>query len=261
MEDKMDFYGACEELGIHIYNGIVLELCSTDIGLIDIEDFLGYCTLNGIKAIFLQYEFKEEEKEPLDIEEFKTQLKNYYNNLLKRWPYSEQWLPKHITQEFFKPALIKTFEEIEQDRSFDTEQRENNDAEEPIEIKVWALHAGCRIFATVYEKEDDDNERTLSGKDLLEHYAKKLVCRLEGLKAEAELESDRIEKEIKERTIKEITEIIENNNDLITMNTQRSRYEFADRIQICYQEEKGCDWLTKKQVRSMVEYRYLKLTE
>ena len=61
--------------------------------------------------------------------------------------------------------------------------------------------------------------------------------------------------------IAEIKEIIENKPDLVYCTTQKARNEFADRIQIIFQNEKGCDWLTKKQVRSLVEHHYIKLTE
>ena len=188
---------------------------------------------------------------------------NIFNNQLKKPPYSEEFLPKHITMDFFAPALEKTLDELAKDSAFDLpkskEKSDNEEIDDVVLIEAWAIHSGCRIHTTVYEKEDE-KEDLITEREILEKYASVIRQRLDSLRNEAQAESNRIEKENEKKVIDEIWKII-CKSEVIKMNTQKARYEFADRIQILYQEEKGCDWLTKKQVRSLVEYRYTKLTE
>ena len=256
--EENNFFDVCKKKGIHVYTGIVIDMCSTDIGLINVGDFIEYCELNDIKTVFMQYEFRD--IEPIDITDIEDELTEFYSKRFSSYPYSEEWLPQHITREFFNPALSKTIDEIEQDRSLYVNEEENED--EPILIRVWASsQSGCRIYTVLYEEEEDEQEEFLSKKAVFNKYANRIAERLSNLLQEAKKESARIDKEIKESILAEISEAIENNSDLITMNTQKARNEYADRIQIRYQEERGCNWLTKKQVRSMVEFSYVKTTE
>ena len=264
MEEKKDFYDCCEKSGIHVFIGMVLEQCPSDIGIVDVDEFLEYCVLNEIKGIFLHYEFQE--KEELDAEQIRTKLTNFYNNQLKKFPYSEAYLPKHITADFFTSALSQTLDELAKDDTIITQENGNKEEsdeqeDEIISVEAWAIHSGCRVFTRVFVKDEDDQEEQLTEKAILDKYAHKILTRLERLKDEAAVESERIEKESHKKILDEIWYIIWNNQELGRMKTQKERYEFADRIQIQYQEEKECDWLTKKQVRSMVDYRYMKITE
>lgn len=177
---------------------------------------------------------------------------------MQEYPYSETFLPKHISQDFFLPAWLEALEKLSQE-DFKNEHTEIED--EPIMIEAWAVQAGCRVHITVYEKEKDQAGSSITEKEVLNKYARMIVDRLQVLKTEADKESQRITKEKETVTISEIEEIIRSNKDLAFLSTQKARNEYADRIQIIFQEEKGCDWLTKKQVRALVEHRYVKLTE
>ncbi len=138
-----------------------------------------------------------------------------------------------------------------------------------LSITAYALHEGCRVTTLVYsidEEEDEEldssRESQITQKDLLDKYARIIVEQLPIREKEAKEESERITKELKDRVFGQITVEIRDNKSLISMKTQKSRNEFADRLYVEWKEDKGndYDWLTKTAIRALVEKEYYHAT-
>lgn len=255
MEEQFTFSEICKDYGIKVFTGIVAEQCPSDIMLTDAANFLEYCRINDIKSIILTFTFNDVEE--LNVEEIKHKLRRFFDNKLEEYPYSELFFPKYITKDFYLPAWLETMKLFEKEGF----HHQGTVDEDPIAVEAWAIHSGCRISAVVYEKEEGQAGASLSAEEVLNKYARIIKEKLQIFRAKAEAESQRLIQEHQSVIIAEIKEIIENKPDLVYCTTQKARNEFADRIQIIFQNEKGCDWLTKKQVRSLVEHHYIKLTE
>ena len=58
----------------------------------------------------------------------------------------------------------------------------------------------------------------------------------------------------------ELKSTIRDNPTLTELHTQKRRYDYADRL-CMEQKEKGYDWLTKKDVRELVDQEYYRRTK
>ena len=58
----------------------------------------------------------------------------------------------------------------------------------------------------------------------------------------------------------ELKSTIRDNSTLTELHTQKRRYDYADRL-CMEQKEKGYDWLTKKDVRELVDQEYYRRTK
>lgn len=274
--DESDFYSACEKQGITVFYGMV-QPSDSDVYILGANNFLKYCDVNGIKSIILDMKYDDAENE-LDInyEECREKISAFFEKKVNAFPYS--YLPTHISKDFYSVILDEVLQkmkvEIQQINSINedankTDEDNDGDEEKLLSIMAYALHDGCRVKTLVYSVDEEDNEEQdsskelqITQKDLLNKYARIIVEQLPIREKEAKEESGRITKELKDRILGQITVEIRDNKSLISMKTQKSRNEFADRLYIKWKEDKGndYDWLTKTAIRTLVEKEYYHAT-
>ena len=274
--DESDFYSACEKQGIAVFYGMV-QPSDSDVYILGANNFLKYCDVNGIQSIILDMEYDDVEGEPdINYEECREKISAFFEKKVSAFPYS--YLPTHISKEFYSVILDEVLQkmkvEIQQiistnEASNKTDEEKDEDEEKLLSIMAYALHEGCRVNTLVYSIDEEEDEELdtskklqITQKDLLNKYARIIVEQLPIREKEAKEESGRITKELKDRILGQITVEIRDNKNLISMKTQKSRNEFADRLYVEWKEDKGNDynWLTKTAIRALVEKEYYHAT-
>ena len=126
---------------------------------------------------------------------------------------------------------------------------------------------GCRVYTSIYDITDNEDfednftdQYIPTEREILYRYTKLIHEQLSRRQIEAQVENDRIAKELRDKILNELKFIIHDTPNLTELRTQKSRYEYADRL-CMEQKEKGYDWLTKKDVRELVDQEYYRRTK
>ncbi|MBR1567004.1 MAG: hypothetical protein IJ649_09585 [Oscillospiraceae bacterium] len=268
------FLDKCELNGISVYNANLYggeHVSTTLIKLDNPNDIIDYCIQNNIKTLFLVKEFKEPVVQPIiEKDVIKEKITDFFNR--KKPVYSHSLVPSNITQEFHESLLTDILNgiliEIDNDAIFNEVQiktSENSSDEEIVEsISFYAFNLNCVISATIFSNLDDDCDEEdsdiITEKDILNKYARLVNEKLRGFYSKVRTESDQIRKHTEDTVLKEIEGTVKANPDLVKMQTQKSRNEYADRLYAIWYREKGQEWLTKLAVRSIVDLQYVYVT-
>ena len=268
----IDFWTECEQMGIFAFSGIITPN-NSDILIYEKDRFLKFCAINGIKSVILDIEYDEydeDEETEINIDECKKVITEYCERTIDE--HSSFFLPEHINKDFYAAFLDEVLGNMEKEiRDINSNSKQFEEKEDKlISITAYALHEGCRVYTFVYSADDEESENNesinieaekITKNNILNKYKRLIYEKLPMYRKEAKAESERITKEIKDSAYSQITNSVRNNGKLITMKTQRSRNEFADRLYVQLKEENEYDWLTKTAIRSIVEREYFHLTE
>lgn len=276
-DNEYDFFKECANNGITTFEGAFIETDSDIFLYGGPVEIVKYCSVNNIKSIFLETSYKDSPEAP-DIDKLKQKLTNFFKNRLNVFPFN--MLPQMITEDFYNPVLEDVLSKLEVDYrevfgeneitnlsdnvNYDSNNEDEDDGE--IEtIEAWVLNNGCRIHTTVFDSADFEDESDEGNApfpteiEFLNKYAHLIRENLVLREKEAKIESARLVKESRERVYAEITTVVKDNSQIVSLNTQKSRNDYADRLCVAFQE-KGIEWLTKKEVRQIVEREYFHLT-
>ena len=255
-----NFFTVCEKQNIMIIPGTPHAVLDSDIALAGPEALIDYCVANHISTIIVDFQSAKEGK--IDKKTMKQKLLARYRDLILRY-YPLNSLPETVNEEpekFYFHAWEETWSELESEIQPTEYNGESKDA--LLRVEGWIMDKGFRLHATIFEAEDADEEcnNALSEEKLIKKYSYNLQMRMQKIRKDADVEHERILREKKDQVLKQIAEYVRNDSILKYMDTQKSRNEYADRLYIVWQQEKGANWLTKKEVRSIVDLEYVHIT-
>lgn len=274
-EESSLFLDKCRSNGISVYNANVFvgdHVTSTLIKFDNPYDIIDYCIQNNIKSIFLVKDYKEPVvREIIEKDVVKEKISDFFRR--KKPIYSHPMVPNNISQEYYESLLNdllnSVLNEIDNDTSLNEVQistSENDSDEEIIEsISLYVFNHNCALSATIFSNLtvdcDEEDSDIITEKDILNKYARRVNEKLNGFYSRVRTESEQIRKRSEDTVLKEIENIVKANPDLIKMQTQKSRNEYADRLYAIWYREKGQEWLTKTTVRSIVDLQYVYVTD
>lgn len=255
-----NFFEACEKRKIKIIPGSPHAVLDSDIVLAGPGALLDYCVANDICSVIV--DFQSAKAGQIDKKAIKQKLLARYRDLILRY-YPLNTLPETVNEDpekYYLPAWEETWNEFESEIQPTEYNSGSNNALSHIE--GWIIDKGLRLHATIFDSEDGNEEsnNALSEEKLIKKYSYNLQMRMQKLRKDADIEHDRIIKERRDKVLKQIAEFVKNDTTLKYMDTQKSRNEYADRLYIIWQQEKGARWLTKKEVRSIVDLEYVHIT-
>lgn len=267
----------CISNGISVFYGCILPN-DFDIYLLDgSRDMIKYCLDNHINSVFLNFKYEDYgETELFDFDDVKQKLTDYFENQINFKIRTLGFALPYIKFEFYSPIMENVLNQFENEynsllsrvhiSNSDNADDENLD-ETVISIEAWAINNGCRVYTSIYDITDDEDfdddltdQHIPTEKEILLKYERIFDAQLVNRQYEARVENDRIAKELRDKILNELKFIIHDTPNLTELRTQKSRYEYADRL-CMEQKEKGYDWLTKKDVRELVDQEYYRRTK
>ena len=273
---KIELINKLRENGISIFYG---DVCSKDhfhAFLPDGKEFLRFCTINGVKSVFVAVNEREEVEE-IDFDKIQDKLTTFFESEVKSA--LQFGFNRFITKDYYNPAFEKVKNSVEKDRSKYAELLAQNDivTEEYDEIVdeendlfetgaldsvfLFALFNGGTVDHLIMFDEDEDesdNKKKAipSEKELFNMYANQLRNGIAELRQGAFQENERILREMKEELLNKIKVEIISERKWSGLTTQKARNEYADLKHAEWQNKGDYEWLTKKDVRSLVEKMY-----
>ena len=143
-------------------------------------------------------------------------------------------------------------------RTTDSNNTDDENLDETvISIEAWAINNGCRVYTSIYDITDNEDfednftdQYIPTEREILYRYTKLIHEQLSRRQIEAQVENDRIAKELRDKILNELKFIIHDTPNLTELR------------RLCMeQKEKGYDWLTKKDVRELVDQEYYRRTK
>ncbi|MGN8750843.1 hypothetical protein ACTNEV_10555 [Oscillospiraceae bacterium HCP3S3_D12] len=236
-----------------------------------------YCLDNHINSVFLNFKYEDYgETELFDFDDVKQKLTDYFENQINFKIRTLGFALPYIKFEFYSPIMENVLNQFENEynsllsrvhiSNSDNADDENLD-ETVISIEAWAINNGCRVYTSIYDITDDEDfdddftdQHIPTEKEILLKYERIFDAQLVNRQYEARVENDRIAKELRDKVMSELKSTIRDNSTLTELHTQKRRYDYADRL-CMEQKEKGYDWLTKKDVRELVDQEYYRRTK
>lgn len=267
----------CISNGISVFHGRIFP-DDFDIYLLGgSRDMIKYCLDNHINSVFLNFEYEDYgETELFDFNEVKQKLTDYFDDQVNQESVFFSHLYPNLNSQFFNTVLENVINQFEQEynsmlsrvRTTDSNNTDDENLDETvISIEAWAINNGCRVYTSIYDITDNEDfednftdQYIPTEREILYRYTKLIHEQLSRRQIEAQVENDRIAKELRDKILNELKFIIHDTPNLTELRTQKSRYEYADRL-CMEQKEKGYDWLTKKDVRELVDQEYYRRTK
>ena len=255
--DIDSFFEKCKKRNITPFLGAVTEV-ERDVDLYDLEQLFEYCHINGIKSIFIDYDYEERIQTTINVELCKKALTDYF---IAQKSFECRFHSFHfIEDDYFDTVKTRIFSEFEKEisdiRERETRREDNKTGQLKI-LTAYVIHNGFLIFAPIYQNEAiDDLEEHITERSLIKKYKTQIDYNLRIRIQQAREEENAIWKKTKEEVMKKITSSIRDNIELLTMNTQKKRNEYVDRIVSEWKYDRGNDWLLKKDITAIVESEY-----
>ena len=240
---------------ITVFYGKPLHYANTDFELFELEALIEYCSLNDINSVFFDCQYTEDPKDMLDQlknaleHSYKSQVNGYVTGILK--------LP-HIDESFYAPVWEKVVKALDRELETVNDTQSGKRPDDTVtSITVWVFHQGVRLYYVVDLTTDDSTQMEAKPKILKQKYQTILSEELSLRRQEAYKESKKIEQKKQQVILDEIAQMVHQDPVLSTMFTVKARNDYADRICVTWQVERGHEWLTKKAVRAIVELDYV----
>lgn len=263
---KKLFLKKCEKNGLTVFEA-EMEY-GTDSLYLKEDDFFQFCSINNLKTVFVStiYDDEHQEASIIDPEAICKRLSNFFDNHLEKS--SNYYFFDNITKDYYKPILddiLKAVREELNEHISNMSQFDDSNLEETILfINASTIFNGLLVSTHVYEIDDveanDTIDNSFSIKDFMNKYAQIIVNRINNHKFNAVKENMRINQEKRAIKFEEIKDDIEREMPVSTLETQKLRNEYADRIYSKLRMQDGYDWLTKKAIRECVEQVYYSRT-
>ena len=270
------FLDKCRVNGISVYNANVFvgdHVGSTLIKFDNPYDIIEYCIQNNIKSAFLVKDYKEPVvRETIEKDVIKEKISDFFRR--KKPIYSHPLVPNNISKEYYESLLTdllnSVLNEIDNDTTLNEVQISTSEIESDEEIiesiSLYVFNHNYALSATIFNNvtidcDDEEEKDVVTEKDILNKYARRINEELNGFYSRVKTESEQIRKREEDTVLKEIEDTVKVNPDLINMQTQKSRNEYADRLYAIWYREKGQEWLTKTTVRSIVDLQYVYVTD
>ena len=109
-----------------------------------------------------------------------------------------------------------------------------------ISLTAYVIHNGLKLWAFVYQNEAADLvEEDITEESLIKKYKEQIDYYLDKRIHQAIEEEKATDKKTREDILKNISTSIRNNIELLTMNTQKKRTEYVDRIVYEWKYDQG----------------------
>lgn len=241
---------------IEVFYGQPNHYANTDFLLYDIQSLIEYCNLNAIHSVFFDCQYADDANNTID--QLKTELENKYQTRVTGYVTGIFKLP-YIDEAFYAPVWEKIAEAIDNEfQGVNNSHSDNNQDETITSICVWAFHQGIRLFTVVDLVDQDPSQNESAQKLLKQKYHNMLLEELSLRYQEASRENKRIEQKKQQVILDEIAQTVSQDQSLDSLVTVKARNDYADRICVAWQVERGHEWLTKKAVRAIIELDYAK---
>lgn len=255
-ETLEDLIGVFMDRAIEVYYGRPAGKANTDFWVCDVESLSEYCERNDLYGVFFDCQFDEQ---PQDLfERIKEAVEVRYKSILTGYMSGYSRLP-HIDEAFYEPVLGRVMQELRKELPVSGEETSDDDADERItKVVAWAFHQGVRLYtiARIGSEDDEDGQQRQL---LYQKYQNKLQDAMSERRTEAYDQSRKIELEKQQVVLDELAQIVRQDSELRLLHTVKARNEYADRICVKWQMERGYGWLTKKAVRAVVDLEYAKI--
>lgn len=256
-ESLEDLIGVFMDRDIQVYYGRPSARANTDFWVSDVESMGDYCEMNDIYGVF--FDCRSDERTPNLFSRTKEMLEKRYKGIVVGYTSGYSKLP-HIEEAFYEPVLNRVIQDLREELPGSEEGSPADDEDEVItQVGVWAFHQGVRLYTFARIGSEEDAEDGRNQQALYRKYQNKLTESMSERRTEAYAQSRKIELEKQQMILDELTQIVRQDSILRTLHTVKARNEYADRICVKWQAERGYEWLTKKAVRAVVELEYANL--